>query len=234
MKPIIILKKISLKLSNRIILSNISMSLKYKRILTLLGPNGAGKSTLIRIILGLIYPDSGKLIRNPDLKIGYVPQKLNFNKLIPITVNKFMCLNYKVNTDTVSKLLNRVHAIHLQYFKLNSLSVGEMQKILLARALSNKPKLLILDEPTQGVDIKGQLFLYKLINQIRYELNCTILIVSHDLNLIMAKTDDVICINRHVCCSGTPEIISKNLEFISMFGKSALKQLAVYYHNHDV
>ncbi|QCI22180.1 zinc ABC transporter ATP-binding protein ZnuC [Buchnera aphidicola] len=228
------LNNICVNFSNRVVLSNISLSLIPNRILTLIGPNGAGKSTLVRIILGLIKPNSGTIIRSNNLSMGYVPQKLHFNTFLPITVEGFMKLSTSKNsTIKISKMLKRVKAKSLKSRQLQTLSGGEMQRVLLAKALLNTPDLLVLDEPTQGVDIMGQFALYELINQIRYQLKCSIVIVSHDLNFVMAKTDDVICLNNHICCSGTPEAVCKNLEFISIFGVNHIKDFAVYHHDHN-
>ncbi|QCI20455.1 zinc ABC transporter ATP-binding protein ZnuC [Buchnera aphidicola (Brachycaudus cardui)] len=228
------LKNIYVNFSNRSILSNISLSLIPNRILTLIGPNGAGKSTLVRIILGLIKPSSGTIIRSYNLSIGYVPQKLCLNILLPITVKRFMKLSQKIQNDIkILEILKRVKAESLKNCQLQTLSGGEMQRILLARALLNKPDLLVLDEPTQGVDVMGQFALYELINTIRDELKCSVLMVSHDLNFVMAKTDEVICLNNHICCSGTPESVCKNIEFTSIFGIKDKQELAIYHHNHN-
>lgn len=227
------LKNVCVNLSHRSILTDISLSLISNRVLTLIGPNGAGKSTLVRIILGLIKPNSGTIIRSNNLSVGYVPQKLHLNTLLPITVERFMKLSRKTNNIKIEEMLKRVKAESLKFCQLQKLSGGEMQRILFAKALLNNPNLLVLDEPTQGVDVIGQLALYKLINEIRHELQCAILIVSHDLNFVMAKTDDVICLNNHICCSGTPETVCNNLEFISIFGLKRVQELAIYHHNHN-
>ncbi|AYN24749.1 zinc ABC transporter ATP-binding protein ZnuC [Buchnera aphidicola] len=233
MLELIILKNVYVNFSNRSILSNISLSLIPNRIVTLIGPNGAGKSTLIRVILGLIQPNLGNVIRSPKVSVGYVPQKLHLNNLLPITVERFMKLSKKKKNVNILKTLKRVKAESLQYSPLQKLSGGEMQRILLARALLNNPNLLVLDEPIQGVDVMGQLDLYELINQIRSQIQCSILIVSHDLNFVMAKTDYVICLNKHICCSGTPKTVFKNAEFTSIFGSKLIKELAIYKHDHD-
>lgn len=233
MSELIILKNIYVNFSDRSILHDISLSLNANRIITLIGPNGAGKSTLIRVILGLIQPTSGKVLRSSHISIGYVPQKLSLNKLLPITVERFMQLSRYRKTTNILKILKRVKAESFRYFSLKKLSGGEMQRVLLARALLNNPDLLVLDEPVQGVDVMGQLDLYNLIHCIRNELNCTILIVSHDLNFVMARTDHVICLNKHICCSGSPKKVFKNLEFISIFGLERIQEIAVYHHRHD-
>ncbi|QFQ32491.1 zinc ABC transporter ATP-binding protein ZnuC [Buchnera aphidicola (Aphis fabae)] len=233
MSEFVVLKNISVNLSDRSILHDISLSLKANRIITLIGPNGAGKSTLIRVILGLIKPTSGIVFRSSNISIGYVPQKLYLNNLLPITVERFMQLSRHKKTTNILKILKRVKAESFRYLSLKKLSGGEMQRVLLARALLNNPNLLVLDEPVQGVDVMGQLDLYNLIHCIRDELNCTILMVSHDLNFVMARTDHVICLNKHICCSGSPKTVFKNLEFISIFGLDRIQEIAIYHHRHD-
>ncbi|CAL4043157.1 zinc ABC transporter ATP-binding protein ZnuC [Buchnera aphidicola] len=233
MYSLIQLKNIFINFNHRCILSNISLNLIPNQILTLIGPNGAGKSTLVKVILGLLKPNSGKIFRKINLKVGYVPQKLYLNTALPITVDRFMRLSKGITRSLVTAVLNRINIVHIQDYQLQRLSGGEMQRMLLARALLKKPELLILDECTEGIDITGQIALYKLINNIRYELQCSVLIVSHDLNLVMARTDEVICLNQHICCSGTPEIVCKNSEFISIFGVSGIKNFALYRHEHN-
>jgi zinc transport system ATP-binding protein len=164
---------------------------------------------------------------------GCVPQKLFFNILLPITVERFMKLSKNVHNKKILNMLKRVKAESLRYNQLHQLSGGEMQRVLLAKALLKKPNLLVLDELTQGVDVMGKLFLYKLINDIRDELKCSILMISHDLHFVMAKTDDVICLNNHICCSGSPEVVFKHSEFMSMFGAHTIQELAFYHHYHD-
>ncbi|ANF17074.1 zinc ABC transporter ATPase [Buchnera aphidicola (Schlechtendalia chinensis)] len=225
------LKDISVIFNNKKILSKISLNLISNRILTLIGPNGAGKSTLVKIILKLLKPSKGTITYNQNLRIGYVPQKLNFNFTLPITVQRFMKLSK--NQQSVKNVLFRVSANHLKYTLLSRLSSGEMQKILLARALLNDPQLLVLDEPTQGMDILSQTTFYKLVTEIRNELKCSIVIVSHDLSLVMSNTDEVVCLNKHICCSGSPKIISKDSRFIAIFGHLKKNHLALYHHKHN-
>ncbi|MCG7388200.1 MULTISPECIES: zinc ABC transporter ATP-binding protein ZnuC [Pantoea] len=233
MTPLVTLENITVHFARRPVLSGISLTLLPGRILTLLGPNGAGKSTLVRVVLGLLEPTSGQVQRDPALRIGYVPQKLHIDPTLPVTVERFMLLTRGAKRADVLPALKRVQAGHLLKAPLQKLSGGETQRVLLARALLNQPQLLVLDEPTQGVDVNGQVALYDLIDQLRHELNCGVLMVSHDLHLVMAKTDEVLCLNHHICCSGTPEAVSKHPEFIAMFGPGGAQQLAIYRHHHN-
>ncbi len=233
MSTLTTLNKISVTFDHRRVLNDVSLSLHPGKILTLLGPNGAGKSTLVRVVLGLISPTSGTLTRKPGLRIGYVPQKLHLDATLPLTVSRFMRLKPGVKKADILPALDRVHAVRLLDQPMQRLSGGENQRVLLGRALLNRPQLLVLDEPTQGVDVNGQLALYDLIEQLRKELGCAVLMVSHDLHLVMAKTDEVLCLNQHICCSGAPEVVSTHPEFIAMFGNRGAEQLAVYRHHHN-
>jgi zinc transport system ATP-binding protein len=227
------LDHVSVEFNHHRILHNISLRLKSGEIMTLLGPNGAGKSTLIRVILGLLPPTTGTITHAPNLSIGYVPQKISLNPTLPITVKRFMQLYRPAQDKEIIELLTLVNAGQLLNKSMQQLSGGEMQRVLLAQALQKKPQLLVLDEPTQGVDVKGQLVLYDLIEQARHQFNCGIIMVSHDLHLVMAKTDQVLCLNQHICCSGTPENVANHPEFISLFGQVCANQLALYKHHHN-
>ncbi|WP_437888900.1 zinc ABC transporter ATP-binding protein ZnuC [Phytobacter sp. V91] len=233
MTNLITLQNVSVSFGQRRVLSDISLNLEPGKILTLLGPNGAGKSTLVRVVLGLVAPDSGTINRGNNLKIGYVPQKLHLDATLPLTVGRFMRLRPGTHKDAILPALKRVQAAHLVDAPMQKLSGGETQRVLLARALLNTPELLVLDEPTQGVDVNGQVALYDLIDTLRRELNCAVLMVSHDLHLVMAKTDEVLCLNHHICCSGAPEVVSMHPEFISMFGSRGAEQLGIYRHQHN-
>ncbi|KAA9001682.1 zinc ABC transporter ATP-binding protein ZnuC [Affinibrenneria salicis] len=233
MSTLVTLSQVSAAFDGRKVLSDISLTLQSGRILTLLGPNGAGKSTLVRIVLGLLAPTAGTLTRAPGLRIGYVPQKLHLDATLPLSVERFMTLRPGVRQQDILPALKRVQAAHLLRQPMQKLSGGENQRVLLARALLNRPQLLVLDEPTQGVDVNGQLALYDLINQLRQEFDCGVLMVSHDLHLVMAKTDEVLCLNQHICCSGTPEVVSIHPEFLAMFGQRGAEQLAIYRHHHN-
>ena len=229
------LDNISVEINNQKILYDISLTVNLNQIITVLGPNGAGKSTLIKVILGLIKPTTGSIKRTSDLTIGYVPQSINLNPTLPITVKRFMRLNKQLSQIDTHKTLSLVKAEYLIDRSMHQLSGGELQRVLLAQALAKRPKLLILDEPTQGVDVNGQVLLYDLIIDAKNEFNCGVLMVSHDLHLVMAKTDEVICLNHHICCSGTPASVSNDPEFISLFGQHGASQIALYkhHHNHD-
>lgn len=233
MTNLVTLENITVTFGQRRVLSDISLNLRAGKILTLLGPNGAGKSTLVRVVLELVAPDSGLIKRDKTLRIGYVPQKLHLDATLPLTVGRFMRLRPGTRKDDIIPALKRVQAAHLVDAPMQKLSGGETQRVLLARALLNRPQLLVLDEPTQGVDVNGQVALYNLIDQLRKELDCAVLMVSHDLHLVMAKTDEVLCLNHHICCSGTPEVVSMHPEFISMFGQRGAEQLGIYRHNHN-
>lgn len=233
MTTLVTLENISVQFARRPVLSGVSLTLTPGRILTLLGPNGAGKSTLVRVVLGLLAPTSGRVQRDAGLRIGYVPQKLHIDPTLPVSVERFMLLTRGAKRADILPALKRVQAGHLLNAPLQKLSGGETQRVLLARALLNQPQLLVLDEPTQGVDVNGQVALYDLIDQLRHELNCAVLMVSHDLHLVMAKTDEVLCLNHHICCSGTPEAVSQHPEFIAMFGPRGAQQLAIYRHHHN-
>ncbi|CAL1329507.1 zinc ABC transporter ATP-binding protein ZnuC [Candidatus Providencia siddallii] len=233
MQQLISLNKISMFFKNKEILSNITFNLKKGEIITLLGPNGAGKTTIIRIVLGLLKPSSGSIKKKTNISIGYVPQKLYLNSTLPLTVKRFIMLKNNTCIKKIILALKKVNSLNLINKQMQDLSNGEIQRVLLSRALLNKPDLLVLDEPAQGVDIAGQINLYNLIYQLKTELFCTILMVSHDLHFVMAKSDKVLCINKHICCSGKPNTIYKHPEFISMFKYNNIHQLGIYNHKHN-
>ena len=233
MTQLILLDNVSVEIKHQKILHNVSLSINTNQIVTLLGPNGAGKSTLVKVILGLMPYTSGKITRLNNLTIGYVPQSIKLNPTLPITVKRFMLLNKQLNNNNILNILSMVKAEYLIDKSMHQLSGGELQRVLLAQALAKRPQLLILDEPTQGVDVNGQVLLYDLISSAKKQFNCGILMVSHDLHLVMAKTDEVICLNHHICCSGTPASVSNDPEFISLFGQQGASQIAVYKHHHN-
>ena len=223
---------INFRRNQRRILQDTSLHLHEREIVTLIGPNGAGKSTLIKILLGLVTPDSGTVTRAPNLSIGYMPQKLALDTSIPLSVERFLTLSGK-DSAWLQHCVELTSINNLLSHPMQSLSGGELQRVLLARAIYRRPQLLVLDEPVQGVDVSGQSALYRLINQVRADLHCSVLMVSHDLHLVMAATDRVVCLNQHVCCEGHPDSVSSHPEFLRLFGKNADAEVAVYTHEHD-
>lgn len=231
LEPLISLENIHMEFQGRRVLENVSMEVNPGEIVTLIGPNGAGKTTLVRIALGLQESSSGYRRLKKRLRIGYMPQKLHVDHNMPLTVKRFLDLIGSTPSQ-IQKALERTGVIHVYMSPLQSLSGGELQRVLLARALLNKPHLLVLDEPVQGVDINGQRELYQLIADLRDEQGCSVLMVSHDLHLVMAATDRVICINQHVCCSGHPHQVKKHPAYLRLFGGQS-EELAIYTHHHD-
>ena len=227
------LENVSLKFGKQEVLNQINLSLHRDCITTLIGPNGAGKSSLVKVLLQLQTPSSGKVWHKPGLRIGYMPQKLHVDRTLPLTVKRFMNLPYSYTIDRVKRALTSVGATHLIDASLHDLSGGETQRVLLARALLREPELLVLDEPVQGVDINGQTELYQLISDIRKERQCSVLMVSHDLHLVMASTDHVICLNKHICCAGHPELVTAHPEYFALFGPAHAATLALYNHHHN-
>ena len=230
--PLIKLDHISLKRQQQSLLSDVSLSLIPRQIMTIIGPNGAGKSTLIKIALGLIKPDSGSIFRQANLRIGYMPQRLTLNPLMPLSVERFLTMA-SPSKQNIANALELTGISHLRKRPLHDISGGETQRVLLSRALLSDPKLLVLDEPAQGVDISGQTELYELINYLRDTLGCAVLMVSHDLHWVMAQTDTVICLNQHVCCHGHPEHVSNDPAYLSLFGRRHAEAVALYQHDHD-
>ncbi len=217
----------------RAVLDNVDIDIKRGELVSVIGPNGAGKTTLIRVLLGLVEPDAGSITRSPGLEIGYVPQRVRVDPTLPLTVARFLTMVRRRPKDTLRAALSDVGLPDLLSQPVQGLSGGEMQRALLARALLGEPDLLVLDEPASGVDAGGQVDLYSLIERIRNERGCGILLVSHDLHLVMASTDRVVCLNRHICCSGHPEAVSMDPEYHRLFGRDAAANLAIYRHHHD-
>lgn len=231
--PLVSLKNISLVFNGKAVLQHIDVLIYPNTITTIVGPNGGGKSSLLKVLLKLQAPSSGTVEHRAGLTIGYVPQKLHLDPSIPITVQKFLSLKPNATTEQINSSLSLFNIEHLRHQSLQKLSGGELQRVLLARAILDRPQLLVLDEPMQGVDITGQTELYQLLNKTRSWLNCAILMVSHDLNIVMANTDEVLCINRHLCCAGSPEKVSSDPSFIHLFGDQFAKNVAFYAHNHN-
>lgn len=213
------------------VLQNVSVNVAPRKIVTVIGPNGSGKTTLLKLLLGLETPDSGVIVHRPGVRIGYVPQHLTINPILPVTVEWFLSLS--ANGKDIVEVAEETGTAHLLKTPLQSVSGGEMQRILLTRALLCKPELLVLDEPAQGVDVNGQAMLYDLIAQVSRRHGCAVLMVSHDLHLVMSSTDHVICLNHHVCCSGHPHSVRDDPAFVELFGQHVAESLAIYTHHHD-
>jgi zinc transport system ATP-binding protein len=226
-------KNVGLTIGQNKILENVSLTVAEGEIVTVIGPNGAGKSTLIKVILGLIAPTSGEVECKPGLRIGYVPQKFSATTAVPISVKRLMTLTFKAGNDEIIAALSKTGAGHLLSSDVSALSGGELQRVLLARALLRKPQLLVLDEPAQSVDFNGEVKLYELISNLRRTQGLSVLMVSHDLHVVMAESDRVICLNQHICCEGQPSALKKNPEFIKLFGEGASRMIAAYAHHHD-
>ncbi|MEM9123889.1 MAG: zinc ABC transporter ATP-binding protein ZnuC [Pseudomonadota bacterium] len=215
------------------LIRDVSLTLEKSRITTVIGPNGAGKTTLLKLLIGLMKADEGHIERRRDLTVGYVPQRLHLDPSLPLTVRRLMTLTGRIPRTALDEALERTGVKALANAQVSTLSGGEFQRVLLARALCRRPDLLVLDEPVQGVDFAGEIALYKLIGDLRNELGCGVLLISHDLHLVMAETDDVLCVNGHVCCAGTPEAVAQDPEYRRLFGARAADTLAVYRHHHD-
>lgn len=233
MSALISAEGICFRRGGRQILDNISLTVEPGEVVTLIGPNGSGKTSLLRILLGLEQADAGRVARRPGLTVGYVPQRLTVEPTLPMTVLRFLSLPHRVSRAAAREALEETGVAHLERAQVHALSGGEFQRVLLARALLRRPDILVLDEPAQGIDFSGQLDLYQLIDRIRRQRGCSVLLVSHDLHLVMAATDRVICLNRHVCCSGEPEAVSRHPEYLALFGPRAAQALAIYHHDHD-
>ena len=214
------------------LVEGVSLKVEKGKIVTLIGPNGSGKSTTAKIALG-IYKNIEGSVEKYTNKVGYVPQKISIDWTLPLRVNDFMTLTENIKDDEINEALSLTGVMHLKNKNLGNLSGGEFQRVLLARAISKKPELLVLDEPVQAVDYTGEIALYELIKKISDTLNCGILLISHDLHTVMTATDHVVCLNGHFWCSGTPMYLAKNNEYKTLFGEQASQILSVYEHKHD-
>ena len=214
-------------------LEQVDVAVYPGEVVTVIGPNGAGKSTLVRVLLGLLKADRGAVARRPGLSVGYLPQRVAVDPTLPLTVRSFLCLPKRRPEQALRDALTEVGVPDILDRALQALSGGELQRVLLARALLADPDLLILDEPLQSVDFAGQIALFELIGEVRRRRGCGVLMVSHDLHVVMAGTDRVLCLNGHVCCTGAPDSVSRHPEYIALFGPRAAEELAVYVHAHD-
>ncbi len=224
---------ISVSRQGRDLLIDVNIDIREREIVTLIGPNGAGKTTLVRVLLGLEKPDRGTVHRRRDLKIGYVPQRFGSDAVIPMTVERFLMLGGSYSEARIAEILAHVDAASVRHQQLGELSGGELQRVVLARALLRSPNLLVLDEPVQGVDYSGEADLYNLIGRLRDEAGFGVLLVSHDLHIVMGRSDRVVCLNHHVCCSGVPDTVAQHPSYGRLFGAEAARAFALYRHDHD-
>lgn len=231
--PLIAADGLSIRLDGQEVLSRVTLRLSPGEIVTILGPNGSGKSTLLRALLGILPPSGGTVTRRPGLVIGYVPQKLAVDRTLPMTVRRFLSLPRRVPDADATAALARVGLPEVAAKQMADLSGGQFQRVLLARALLARPDILILDEPTQGLDQPGEAAFYRLIEEVRRETGVAVLMVSHDLHVVMAASDRVICLNGHICCEGTPRVVSNAPEYRALFGLGTQGALALYQHVHD-
>jgi len=231
--PLVSLDDAGVFLAGRWLVRGVALTIDPGEIVTLIGPNGSGKSTTAKMALGILAPSEGAAVRRPGLRVAYVPQKLAIDWTLPLTVRRFMRLTGPVGEREIDKAMAATGVSHLAQAEVRVLSGGEFQRVMLARAIARKPDLLVLDEPVQGVDFTGEIALYDLIRRIRDDLGCGILLISHDLHIVMAATDRVICLNGHVCCAGSPVAVASSAEYKALFGARAASTLAVYEHSHD-
>jgi zinc transport system ATP-binding protein len=224
---------VSMRLGDHLALEHVDLEVAAGEIVSLIGPNGAGKSTLVKLVIDILQPTAGSIRRKPGLSFSYMPQRLQIDPTLPLSVGRFLDLPARQSRARHAEVLALVGAAGLERRAMQALSGGEFQRVLLARALLRDPDLLVLDEPAQGVDHLGQAEFFRLIDRIRMERGCGVLIVSHDLHLVMAATDRVVCLNRHVCCSGTPEAMGDDPAYRALFGAKAADAVAIYRHHHD-
>ncbi|MEM0989441.1 MAG: metal ABC transporter ATP-binding protein [Pseudomonadota bacterium] len=230
--PLLEARGLSVRLGGREVLHKIDMAIAPGEIVTVIGPNGSGKSTLLRALIGAVSIENGNVFRKKDLRIGYVPQRLGLEPAMPMTVRRFLGLPKRLSAKACQELLARVEGQGLADRQMSQLSGGQFQRVLLARALASEPEILILDEATQGLDQPAVAAFYQLIERLARDLNCAVLMVSHELHVVMRASDRVICLNGHVCCQGAPTVVSAAPEYRALFGDSAAT-LALYQHQHD-
>jgi zinc transport system ATP-binding protein len=215
------------------VLHDVSLTLAAGEIVTILGPNGSGKSTLLRALLGILPVAAGQVTRAPGLRIGYVPQRLALDRTMPLTARRFLALPDRIAPESAEAALARSGMAGKGDMQMTALSGGQIQRVLLARALLGAPQVLMLDEPTQGLDQQGEAAFYRLIEEVRADTGAAVLMVSHDLHVVMAASDRVICLNGHVCCEGTPQVVASAPEYRALFGLGTRGALALYRHEHD-
>ncbi|MBT3071653.1 ATP-binding cassette domain-containing protein [Rhodomicrobium sp. Az07] len=224
---------VSISFRGKPVLENVGVAVHEGEIVTLIGPNGAGKTTLARVLLGLVAPTSGRVLRRAGLTVGYVPQRFPVERIMPLSVRRFMHLNAAISKERALECLAETGAASLADAQMTDLSGGEFQRVLLARALAREPDLLVLDEPARAVDFAGAAQLYDLIASIRARRRCGVLLISHDLHVVLGASDRVVCLNRHICCEGVPQHVAAHPEYMRLFGPEAAASLGIYGHRHD-
>ncbi|MBA3581625.1 MAG: metal ABC transporter ATP-binding protein [Gammaproteobacteria bacterium] len=235
-QTLLVAEQVTYERHGQCIVHDVSLRLQPAEIVSLIGPNGAGKTTLVRLLLGLVAPTHGRITRKSELRVAYLPQRFTADPVFPMSVQRFLDVGVRHSAQMRIDIMREIGIEALGTRALHSLSGGELQRTLLARCLLQQPEWLVLDEPAQGVDVAGQQSLYSLIARIRDRYGCGILMVSHDLHLVMSATDQVVCLNRHICCSGRPESIRQHPEFLQLFGPHAAHDadgFAVYTHEHN-
>ena len=226
-------RDVTVRYGDEVALAHVNFAIEKGEIVTVVGPNGSGKSTLMRLLIGALPPSAGRVTRRPGLRIGYVPQKLAIDRTLPIDVDRFLGLADGHNAAARTAMLERVGVPGIARRQISALSGGEFQRVMLAKALLLRPELLALDEATQGLDQPGTAAFYRLIEQVRRELGCAVLMISHDLHVVMSASDRVICLNGHICCEGAPTAVSSAPEYRALFGLGTEGALALYRHEHD-
>ncbi len=226
-------ENLSVGYGSKTVLSDVSLCVDAGEIVTIVGPNGSGKTSLLRAIIGAVKPSHGRVMRGVDVRVGYVPQQLHIDPTLPITVARFLALPDRVAPDAIKDALAQAGVPDLSGAQMSRLSGGQFQRVLLARALIAKPHLLLLDEATQGLDQRGSAAFYQQIETVRRDTGCAILMISHELHVVMSASDRVICLNGHVCCEGTPDVVASAPEYRALFGTGTMGALALYRHDHD-
>ncbi len=230
--PLIRTRDLSIRLGGTTVLREVDLSIEPGEIVTIVGPNGSGKSTLLRALIGALPPAGGSVSRAPGLRIGYVPQKLAIDGSLPMTVRRFLSLPRRIADAQAARALDRAGVPDLGRRQMTGLSGGQFQRVLLARALLEQPQLLLLDEATQGLDQPGSAAFYRRLEEGRRDLGCAVGMVSHDLHVVMAASDRVLCVNGHICCQGTPDVVAGAPEYRALFGTGTGGALALYRHRH--
>jgi zinc transport system ATP-binding protein len=231
-EPLIEATELCVRRHGGLVLDKVSLTLGERDFITLIGPNGAGKSVLLRHLLKLESPNSGTVKHRQGIRIGYVPERFQIDPTLPMPVRRFLTLNNNQSAEAVEALALEANCGGLLDKPLANLSGGELQRVLLARALSGNPHVLMLDEPAQNLDVSGQLQFYQLIDALYEKRNLSVLMVSHDLHMVMSSTRQVVCLYHHICCSGAPDSVARDPEFVQMFGAEMAQMMAVYQHSH--